>query len=224
MRQDKITIHGPKNDGAYMVEFKTADGVALAISVPRGSGTTVLEYFQDKMPYGLAVPDVPTAYFKRLLLAKSPLVRATARLTEPPYTYSASSRAALHDATDAIAEHVVIFIIPFAGWARSRSGCEDQRGHGRSHRRALGRSSACRPASVIRTRVTSISRSPAVTRSVVTLACPALISSTNTSLLKPCAIRIAAVQPSGDAASNSSARRRLALRRGSSAILAMHWM
>jgi hypothetical protein len=59
MRQDKITIHGPKNDGAYMVEFKTADGVALAISVPRGSGTTVLEYFQDKMPYGLAVPDVP---------------------------------------------------------------------------------------------------------------------------------------------------------------------
>jgi hypothetical protein len=59
MKQDKITINGPKNDGTYIVEFKTADGVALAFSVPKGGGTAVLEYFQDKMPYGLAVPDVP---------------------------------------------------------------------------------------------------------------------------------------------------------------------
>jgi len=59
MKQDKITIHGPKTDGTYIVEFKTAEGVALAFSVPKGSGTAVLEYFQDKMPYGLAVPDVP---------------------------------------------------------------------------------------------------------------------------------------------------------------------
>ena len=63
------------------------------------------------------------------------------------------------------------------------------------------------PASVIRTRVTSIARSSAITRSVITLASPALISSTNRSLLKPCASRMAAVQPSGDASSNSSARR-----------------
>jgi hypothetical protein len=61
MKQDKITIHGPKTDGTYIVEFKTAEGVALAFSVPKGSGTAVLEYFQDKMPYGLAVPDVPRA-------------------------------------------------------------------------------------------------------------------------------------------------------------------
>jgi hypothetical protein len=27
-------IYGPKNDGAYIVEFRTADGEALAISVP----------------------------------------------------------------------------------------------------------------------------------------------------------------------------------------------
>ena len=59
MKQDKITIHGPKTDGTYIVEFKTADGVALAFSVPKGGWTAVLEYFQDKMPYGLAVPDVP---------------------------------------------------------------------------------------------------------------------------------------------------------------------
>jgi hypothetical protein len=59
MKQDKITIPGPKTDGTYIVEFKTADGGALAFSVPKGGGTAVLEYFQHKMPYGLAVPDVP---------------------------------------------------------------------------------------------------------------------------------------------------------------------
>jgi hypothetical protein len=58
MKQDRITIHGPKNDGTYIVEFKKANGVALAFSVPRGGETAILEYFQDKMPYGLAVPDV----------------------------------------------------------------------------------------------------------------------------------------------------------------------
>src|SRR5262249_538670 len=132
----------------------------------------------------------------------------------------------LHDAADhdAVGDHIVIILAPFTGCTARRRTLEDQRGHGRSHRRALGRSRACLPASVIRTRVTWIARSPAITRSVVTLASPALISSTNRSLLKPCASRIAAVQPSGDAASNSSARRRSALRRGSSAISAMHWI
>jgi len=48
----------PKDRRYVIVEFKTADGVALAFSVPKGSGTAVLEHFQDKMPYGLAVPDV----------------------------------------------------------------------------------------------------------------------------------------------------------------------
>jgi hypothetical protein len=64
VKQDKITIHGPKNDGTYIVEFKTADGVALAFSVPRGGEAAVLEYFQDKMPYGLAVPNVPRTISK----------------------------------------------------------------------------------------------------------------------------------------------------------------
>jgi len=54
MKQDKITIHGPKTDGTYIVEFKTADGVALAFSVPKGGGTAVLEYFQDKIPRTLS--------------------------------------------------------------------------------------------------------------------------------------------------------------------------
>jgi hypothetical protein len=51
-------IYGPKNDGTYVVEFKTAEGEALAISVPIGE-TRVLKHFQERMPYGLFVPDVP---------------------------------------------------------------------------------------------------------------------------------------------------------------------
>jgi hypothetical protein len=50
-------IFGPKPDGTYVVEFKTAAGEALAISIPRGE-TAVLKYFQERMPYGLFVPDV----------------------------------------------------------------------------------------------------------------------------------------------------------------------
>jgi hypothetical protein len=50
-------IYGPRKDGAYIVEFKTADGEALAISVPVGE-TRVLKHFQERMPYGLFVPDV----------------------------------------------------------------------------------------------------------------------------------------------------------------------
>jgi hypothetical protein len=39
------------------VEFKTAEGEALAISVPVGE-TRVLKHFQERMPYGLFVPDI----------------------------------------------------------------------------------------------------------------------------------------------------------------------
>jgi hypothetical protein len=53
-----IMIYGPKPDGTYVVEFKIADGEALAISVA-ASETRVLKYFQDRMPYGLFVPDAP---------------------------------------------------------------------------------------------------------------------------------------------------------------------
>ena len=50
--------YGPKPDGTYVVEFKIADGEALAISVP-ASETRVLRHFQERMPYGLFVPDGP---------------------------------------------------------------------------------------------------------------------------------------------------------------------
>ena len=50
-------IYGPKPDGTYVVEFRIANGEALAISVA-ASETRVLKYFQERMPYGLFVPDI----------------------------------------------------------------------------------------------------------------------------------------------------------------------
>jgi hypothetical protein len=55
---NRIMIYGPKNDGTYVVEFKTAAGEVLAISIPR-TETAVIRHFQERMPYGLFVPDVP---------------------------------------------------------------------------------------------------------------------------------------------------------------------
>jgi hypothetical protein len=40
----------------YVIEFRTAAGETLAISIPRGE-TAVLKHFQARMPYGLVVPD-----------------------------------------------------------------------------------------------------------------------------------------------------------------------
>jgi hypothetical protein len=55
--QNRIMIYGPKTDGTYVVEFRTAGGEALAISVPAGE-TRLLKHFQERMPYGLFVRDV----------------------------------------------------------------------------------------------------------------------------------------------------------------------
>jgi hypothetical protein len=55
--KNRIMIFGPKQDGTYVVEFRTAAGEALAISIPR-SKAGVIRHFQEQMPYGLFVPDV----------------------------------------------------------------------------------------------------------------------------------------------------------------------
>jgi hypothetical protein len=57
-RKNRIMIYGPKDDGTYVVEFRTAGGEALAISIPR-TEAGVIRHFQERMPYGLFVPDVP---------------------------------------------------------------------------------------------------------------------------------------------------------------------
>ena len=43
--RDKISILGPRDDGTYVVEFRTAAGERLAISVP-GTKAAALKYFQ----------------------------------------------------------------------------------------------------------------------------------------------------------------------------------
>jgi hypothetical protein len=58
--KNRIMIYGPKDDGTYVVAFMTADGDVLSISIPRGE-TAVMKHFQERMPYGLFVPDDPSA-------------------------------------------------------------------------------------------------------------------------------------------------------------------
>jgi hypothetical protein len=56
--KSRFMIYCPKAGGIYLVEFRTANGQSLAISVPSGK-TALLRHFQARMPYGLVVPDVP---------------------------------------------------------------------------------------------------------------------------------------------------------------------
>jgi len=50
---NRIMIFGPKEDGTYVVEFEV-----MAISIPR-TETAVIRHFQERMPYGLFVPEPP---------------------------------------------------------------------------------------------------------------------------------------------------------------------
>ena len=55
--KNRIMIFGPKPDGTYVIEFRTDAGETLAISIPR-TEAAVVRHFQERMPYGLFVPDV----------------------------------------------------------------------------------------------------------------------------------------------------------------------
>ena len=55
--KNRIMIFRPKEDGTYVIEFRTADGEALAISIPT-SEAGVIRHFQERMPYGLFLPEV----------------------------------------------------------------------------------------------------------------------------------------------------------------------
>jgi hypothetical protein len=45
----------------YIVEFKTAAGEVMSISIPR-TETAVIKHFQARMPDGLVVPDAKRSY------------------------------------------------------------------------------------------------------------------------------------------------------------------
>jgi hypothetical protein len=42
--KNRIMIHGPKADGTYVVEFRTAAGEALAISIPRTEAAVIRHF------------------------------------------------------------------------------------------------------------------------------------------------------------------------------------
>jgi hypothetical protein len=47
--KNRIMIFGPKADGTYVVEFRTAEGESLAMSIPR-TETAVIRHFQEECP------------------------------------------------------------------------------------------------------------------------------------------------------------------------------
>ena len=55
--KNRIMIFGPKPDDTYVIEFRTAGGEVMAISIPR-TEAAVIRHFQERMPYGLFVPEV----------------------------------------------------------------------------------------------------------------------------------------------------------------------
>jgi hypothetical protein len=48
--KNRIMIYGPKDDGTYVVEFRTSEGDVLATSIPR-TESHVIRHFQERMPY-----------------------------------------------------------------------------------------------------------------------------------------------------------------------------
>ena len=57
--KNRIMI-SPKSDGTYVIEFTTAAAESLAISSP-GTEAAVMRHFQERMPYGLFVPEMDAA-------------------------------------------------------------------------------------------------------------------------------------------------------------------
>jgi hypothetical protein len=69
--KNQIMIDGPKDDGTYVVEFKTAAGEALAISTPR-TETAVIRHLQERKTYGVPLRcDAPS---RRNLLLDFPVL------------------------------------------------------------------------------------------------------------------------------------------------------
>jgi len=60
IKHDGFRIIARKDGARVRLEFRTAAGEVLAISIPR-TETAVIRHFQERMPYGLFVPDMPDA-------------------------------------------------------------------------------------------------------------------------------------------------------------------
>jgi hypothetical protein len=58
VNQARIRIIGPTAAGGYIVEFDKHTGQRLCFMVPPNASNDFLDYFQARMPYGVAVPDL----------------------------------------------------------------------------------------------------------------------------------------------------------------------
>ena len=76
--RNRIMIYGPKNDGTYVVEFKTADGEALAISVPCDSGP-------EALPGADALSAIPAGW-AAIIFAGSRLSRTEPQRARPKWS------------------------------------------------------------------------------------------------------------------------------------------
>src|SRR5262249_33381409 len=77
--RNRIMIYGPKTDGTDVVEFRTAAGEALAISIPR-TEASVVRHFQERMPYGLLV-------FRREYLPRQRVFSMESSQNQPPWGF-----------------------------------------------------------------------------------------------------------------------------------------
>jgi hypothetical protein len=58
LTQARIRIVGPDEEGGFLVEFCKHTGPKLVFVIPPNADNDVLAYFQERMPYGNAVPDI----------------------------------------------------------------------------------------------------------------------------------------------------------------------
>ncbi|MET0470707.1 MAG: hypothetical protein ABWZ93_07545 [Xanthobacteraceae bacterium] len=58
LTQARIRILGPDEEGGFVVEFCKHTGPKLVFVIPPNADNDVLAYFQERMPYGIAVPDI----------------------------------------------------------------------------------------------------------------------------------------------------------------------
>jgi hypothetical protein len=58
----KITIHGPRTDGGFAVEFRDQHGNAVVFRTGP-EAETILRSFHERIPYGIEIPDITEVQF-----------------------------------------------------------------------------------------------------------------------------------------------------------------